>query len=45
MAGLKNERHAEVKLLTEYKKSQLFAQNCAYILLAELKKEEAEHSH
>ena len=45
MVGLKNESYAEVKLLSEYKKSQLFAQNSAYILMAELSKEEAEHSH
>ena len=43
--GLRNENYAEVKPLEEFKKGQLFAQNSAYILMAELKKEEAEHSH
>ena len=45
VVGKKSESHAEVKPTIEYKKGQLFAQNNAYILMAELKKEEAEHSH
>ena len=45
IVGLKNDRFAEVRTLMEFKKGQLFAQNSAYILMAELKKEEAEHSH
>ena len=45
IVGLKSDDYIEVKLLAEYKQGQLFAQNNAYILMAELKKEEAEHSH
>ena len=43
--GLKSEEYAEVKPMAEFGENQRFAQNNAYTLIAELMKEESEHSH